>query len=64
MPKIKDTKIGQLLKDKLPGALDLVGDLLPDQGALGIVKNIIDKAEIPAEDKQVLHDQVKELYSL
>lgn len=64
MPKIKDTKIGKLLKEKLPNALDLVGDLLPDQGALGIVKKIIDKAEMPSEDKEALHSQVKELYSL
>lgn len=64
MSKIKDTKVGQLLKEKLPSALDLVGDLLPDQGALGIVKKIIDKADIPAEDKQALHDRVKELYAL
>lgn len=62
--KIKNTKIGKLLADKIPSALDLVGDLLPDQGALGIVKKIIDKADIPEEDKEVLHSQVKELYSL
>ncbi len=62
--KLKNTKIGKLLADKIPSALDLVGDLLPDQGALGIVKKIIDKADIPEEDKEVLHSQVKELYSL
>ena len=62
--KIKNTKIGKLLADKIRSALDLVGDLLPDQGALGIVKKIIDKADIPEEDKEVLHSQVKELYSL
>ena len=62
--KIKDTKVGELLKEKLPSALDLVGDMLPDQGALGIVKRIIDKAEIPAVDKEVLHERVKELYAL
>lgn len=62
--KIKNTKIGKLLKDKLPNALDLVGDLLPDQGALGIIKNVIDKSDIPEVDKEVLHNQVKELYSL
>ena len=62
--KLKNTKIGKLLADKIPSALDLVGDLLPDQGALGIVKKIIDKADIPEEDKEFLHSQVKELYSL
>tara|TARA_R110000782_G_scaffold84272_1_gene164466 strand:- start:355 stop:789 length:435 start_codon:yes stop_codon:yes gene_type:complete len=41
--KIKDTKLGAWLADKAPGILSLVGDLLPDKGALGIVKNLIDK---------------------
>mgnify|MGYP003108720510 FL=1 len=41
--KIKDTKLGAWLKSKAPNVLDTVGDLLPDQGALGIVKNLIDK---------------------
>jgi hypothetical protein len=40
--KIKDTKVGVWLKDKAPQVLDTVGDLLPDQGALGIVKRLID----------------------
>lgn len=43
MKKLKDTKIGAFLKDKAPEVLDVVGDLLPDSGALGIVKNVIDK---------------------
>ena len=37
--KFKDTKVGQFLLKKLPG---IVGDVLPDKGALGIVKNLID----------------------
>ncbi len=41
--KIKDTKLGAWLKSKAPNVLDTVGNLLPDQGALGIVKNLIDK---------------------
>tara|TARA_R100001510_G_scaffold57572_1_gene66229 strand:- start:6783 stop:7217 length:435 start_codon:yes stop_codon:yes gene_type:complete len=41
--KIKDTKLGAWLKSKAPNVLDTVGELLPDQGALGIVKNLIDK---------------------
>ena len=62
--KIKDSKIGKLLASKIPSALDIVGDLLPDQGALGIVKNLIDSADISEEEKQMLHNQVKELYEL
>ena len=41
--KIKDSKLGAWLKSKAPNVLDTVGNLLPDQGALGIVKNLIDK---------------------
>jgi hypothetical protein len=41
--RIKDTKLGGWLKDKAPGVLDVVGDLLPDRGALGVVKNLLDK---------------------
>ena len=41
--KIKDTKLGQWLKDKAPDVLDTVGELLPDRGALGVVKNLIDR---------------------
>jgi hypothetical protein len=41
--KIKDTKLGIWLKDKAPSILGIVGDLLPDSGALGVVKNLLDK---------------------
>jgi len=41
--KIKDTALGGWLREKAPNILDTVGDLLPDQGALGVVKNLIDK---------------------
>ena len=43
MEKIKDTKLGKWLKSKAPNVLNTIGDLLPDQGALGLVKNLIDK---------------------
>ena len=39
--KFKDTKLGGWLSDNAPKVLDVVGDLLPDQGALGVVKNLI-----------------------
>jgi len=41
--KIRDTKLGEWLRDKAPNILDTVGDLLPEQGALGLVKNLLDK---------------------
>ena len=38
--KLKDTKVGAFLKDKAPKVLDVVGDLLPNNGTLGIVKKV------------------------
>ena len=40
--RIKDTKLSAWLKSAAPGVLDKVADLLPDQGGLGIVKNLLD----------------------
>ena len=39
--KFKDTKLGGWLSTNAPKVLDVVGDLLPAQGALGVVKNLI-----------------------
>ena len=51
--KFKDTKVGKFLKEKAPGILDQVGDVLPDKGVLGIVKNLIDKdPTLPPQDKE------------
>jgi hypothetical protein len=58
--KIKDTALGGWLKQKAPGILDTVGDLLPDQGALGIVKNLLDKEPgiDPAEAKAKIDAEI------
>lgn len=37
------TRVGNFLKNTAPHILDIIGDVLPDTGALGIVKNLIDK---------------------
>lgn len=59
--KIKDTKLGSWLADKAPNILGVVGDLLPDKGALGIVKNLIDKdpAVDSEEAQRVIDAEVK-----
>jgi hypothetical protein len=59
--KIKDTKLGSWLADKAPSILGVVGDLLPDSGALGIVKNLIDKDPTvdSAEAQKVIDAEVK-----
>ena len=37
------TRVGAFLKDYFPHILDVVGEVLPSNGALGIVKNLIEK---------------------
>lgn len=51
MKQIKDTKLGSWLKDKAPNILDTFGDLLPEQGVLGVIKNLIDKEDLTPEQK-------------
>ena len=51
--KLKDTKVGAFLASKAPRVLNAVGDILPDQGTLGIVKNLISSDnKIKAVDKE------------
>ena len=59
--KIKDTKLGIWLKEKAPNVLGLVGDLLPDSGALGVVKNLLDKEPDvdPAEAQAAIDAEVR-----
>lgn len=61
MEKIKNTKLGAWLREKAPGVLSTVGDLLPDQGALGVVKNLLDKEPgvDPAEAQAAVDAEVK-----
>ena len=55
--KIRDTKLGAWLKAKAPGILDTVGDLLPNQGGLGIVKNLLDRdPDISPEEAKAIVD--------
>ena len=59
--KIKDTKLGDWLKSKAPNILDVVGDLLPDSGGLGIVKNLISKDDSidPVEARAKIDAEIK-----
>ena len=51
--KFNETKVGQFLSQVAPGILGSVGNVLPDNGVLGIVKNLIHKDPVlPAEDKE------------
>ena len=50
--KFKDTKVGKFLLGK-SGIIDVISNILPDQGALGMVKNLIDKdPDLPPQDKE------------
>jgi len=59
--KIKDTNLGKWLREKAPNVLDAVGDLLPDKGALGVVKNLLDKEPdvSPEEAKAMIDAEVQ-----
>ena len=51
--KFKDTKVGKFLSNAAPGILNTVGDVLPDNGVMGLVKNLIHKEPaLPPEDKE------------
>ena len=50
--KFKDTALGAWLSTKVPALADKVGDLLPESGVLGMVKNLVDsEPSVSAEDK-------------
>ena len=51
--KFSETKVGAFLSKAAPGILGTVGDVLPDSGVFGVVKNLIQKEPaLPAEDKE------------
>lgn len=45
------SKIGLWIKKNAPHLIDVVGDILPDKGALGIIKNIIQKDDKISPEK-------------
>jgi hypothetical protein len=50
--KFKDTKVGKFLLGK-SGIIDVISNILPDQGVLSMVKNLIDKdPDLPPQDKE------------
>jgi hypothetical protein len=50
--KFKDTKVGKFLLGK-SGIIDVISNILPDQGVLSMVKNLIDKdPDLPLQDKE------------
>ena len=50
----KETKVGIFLKEKAPAILDGIGEILPDQGGFGLVKNLITSDDnIEPQDKEM-----------
>lgn len=69
MKPLKETKLGKWLKEKAPHVLDVVGNVLPEKGVLGIIKNIISNdSSIPPEQKlefeKMTQEFEKEMYAL
>ena len=61
----KETGLGKFLLGAGSTIIDVVGDVLPDKGLLGVVKNLIDKDPNLSEDqKSEAHDRLVELYRL
>ena len=54
--KFKETKVGVFLKEKAPKILNGIGDILPDNGVYGVVKNLIttDKEMSPADKETAM----------
>jgi len=51
--KFSETKVGAFLSKAAPSILGIAGDVIPDAGVLGLVKNLISKDKtMPAEDKE------------
>ena len=61
----KETGLGKFLLGAGSTIIDVVGDVLPDKGLLGVVKNLIDKDPNLSDDQKAeAHDRLVELYRL
>ena len=59
--KFSQTKVGKFLLDKGSILFNVVGDVLPDNGVLGVVKNLIDKDNtMPQQDKDIALELIKQ----
>jgi len=63
--KFKETKVGVFIKDKAPEILETVGDLLPDAGVLGVVKNLVKMSEkFTPQEKEVITEDLAQMYEI
>lgn len=57
--RLRDTAVGQWLKDKAPKVLDAVGDAIPDSGVLGVVKRLVDGDPDLTPEQKLEFDRLK-----
>jgi hypothetical protein len=67
--KLKDTAVGKFLAGAGSNIISSLGDVLPDRGVMGLVKNLIKKdPELPPEDKEkalaLLHQDTVEMQEI
>tara|TARA_R110000803_G_C11953295_1_gene317922 strand:- start:466 stop:939 length:474 start_codon:yes stop_codon:yes gene_type:complete len=61
----KDTGLGKILLGVIPGFIKGASKALPDNGLLGVIKNLIDTdPDMSEQEKSQAHDQLVELYRL
>tara|TARA_R100000005_G_C4972191_1_gene184773 strand:+ start:707 stop:1165 length:459 start_codon:yes stop_codon:yes gene_type:complete len=65
----KETKVGIFLTEKAPKLVSQLGEFLPDQGGLGIVKNLITQnEELQPKDKdtalKLLEQDITEMHNI
>ena len=61
----KETGLGKILLNVLPGFVKGASKALPDSGVLGVIKNLINNdPDMSDEEKAQAHDQLVELYRL
>lgn len=64
MSKIKDSKLGNWLRERNPKVLEVFGDLMPDKGVLGVLGKVIDNISETPEELDKAHAHLKELYAI
>lgn len=61
---IRDTALGKFLRDRVPEIFDKVADILPDRGALGVVKRLVDDVDLGPMDRAHMEDLLAEEMAL
>ena len=51
--KLKETRVGKFIVEKIPNLISIVGDNVTDSGVLGVVKDVLmNDKNIPEQDKE------------